>query len=352
MCRSVTVHWQTVFHDISNWCRLARYFPFRRRMTEMRQDVQETRDTVKDVLLNEEKLSMLCITDDGLADSGSSTPNRAEHLREAALLLQSYERQISTLEGALKAWPYWLRWHHFIHYSSHGSLFPRKLNLRFKDVHLSCTILALLQLQVQTVSRCWQERSTTTNLANWQDAQSSLLTIWAVVLADRWATVAFESWQYWDSSNWFLCWQEKQDYLEVVREVWAMQLDAMRNRIIRIDLVVAMASFAFFLPTIPAAFFVRPPAQRLKIMICRQLDYQHERIGAINAKRPLWLDLMHAASCSCCHWHAARSQLQTQVQGTRAIPCSVCKILECKFIFIHNLPAEYSKQPIWASNWY
>ena len=90
----------------------------------------------------------------------------------------------------------------------------------------------------------------------------------------------------------------------------------------------------------------------MKIMVCRQLDYQHERIGAINAKRPLWLDLMHAASCSCCHWHAARSQLQTQVQGTRAIPCSVCKILECKFIVIRNLPAEYSKQPIWASNSY
>ena len=52
--------------------------------------------------------------------------------------------------------------------------------------------------------------------------------------------------------------QEKQDYLEVVREVWAMQLDATRNRIIRIDLVVAIASFAMILPTVPAAFFVRP----------------------------------------------------------------------------------------------
>ena len=52
--------------------------------------------------------------------------------------------------------------------------------------------------------------------------------------------------------------QEKQDYLEVVREVWAMQLDATRNRIIRIDLVVALASFAMIMPTVPAAFFVRP----------------------------------------------------------------------------------------------
>lgn len=50
--------------------------------------------------------------------------------------------------------------------------------------------------------------------------------------------------------------QEKQDYLEVVREVYGMQLDAMRNRIIRIDLLVAIASFALILPTVPAAFFV------------------------------------------------------------------------------------------------
>jgi Mg2+ and Co2+ transporter CorA len=49
--------------------------------------------------------------------------------------------------------------------------------------------------------------------------------------------------------------QEKQDYLEVVREVWGMQLDATRNRIIRIDLVVAIASFALIMPTVPAAFF-------------------------------------------------------------------------------------------------
>lgn len=44
--------------------------------------------------------------------------------------------------------------------------------------------------------------------------------------------------------------------MEVVREVWAMQLDATRNRIIRIDLIVAIASFALILPTVPAAFFV------------------------------------------------------------------------------------------------
>lgn len=49
--------------------------------------------------------------------------------------------------------------------------------------------------------------------------------------------------------------QEKQDYLEVVREVWGMQLDATRNRIIRIDLIVAIASFALIMPTVPAAFF-------------------------------------------------------------------------------------------------
>lgn len=49
--------------------------------------------------------------------------------------------------------------------------------------------------------------------------------------------------------------QEKHDYLEVVREVWGMQLDATRNRIIRIDLLVAIASFAMIMPTVPGAFF-------------------------------------------------------------------------------------------------
>lgn len=34
-----------------------------------------------------------------------------------------------------------------------------------------------------------------------------------------------------------------------------MQLDATRNRIIRIDLIVAIASFAMIMPTVPAAFF-------------------------------------------------------------------------------------------------
>lgn len=46
--------------------------------------------------------------------------------------------------------------------------------------------------------------------------------------------------------------------MEVVREVWGMQLDSTRNRIIRIDLIVAIASFALMVPTVPAAFFVRP----------------------------------------------------------------------------------------------
>ena len=33
-----------------------------------------------------------------------------------------------------------------------------------------------------------------------------------------------------------------------------MQLDATRNRIIRIDLLVAIASFAMIMPTVPGAF--------------------------------------------------------------------------------------------------
>lgn len=67
----------------------------------MMQDVVETRDTIKDVLINEEKLSMLCLQDCD-PSSSASTSRKEESIKEAALLLQSYERQISTIEGALK----------------------------------------------------------------------------------------------------------------------------------------------------------------------------------------------------------------------------------------------------------
>ena len=46
-----------------------------------------------------------------------------------------------------------------------------------------------------------------------------------------------------------------EDYLDVVREVWGMQLDATRNRIIRIELIVAIFGAAVLLPTVPAAWF-------------------------------------------------------------------------------------------------
>lgn len=43
--------------------------------------------------------------------------------------------------------------------------------------------------------------------------------------------------------------------LEVFREVWSMHLSATRNRIIRINLVVTVASFALSICIVPASFF-------------------------------------------------------------------------------------------------
>ena len=68
----------------------------------MRQDVMETRDTLKDVLLDEEKFALLCISNHDSQGPFVSPTVKAERMKEAALLLQSYERQISTIEGALK----------------------------------------------------------------------------------------------------------------------------------------------------------------------------------------------------------------------------------------------------------
>jgi hypothetical protein len=73
-----------------------------RRLTELRQDVIETRDTIKQVL-DTDQLAGLCLSE--LQESGvqpGDLPSSSESMREAALLLQSYERQISTVEGALK----------------------------------------------------------------------------------------------------------------------------------------------------------------------------------------------------------------------------------------------------------
>ncbi|CAL8471666.1 g11208 [Coccomyxa elongata] len=49
--------------------------------------------------------------------------------------------------------------------------------------------------------------------------------------------------------------REMAENLEVFREVWSMHLSATRNRIIRINLVVTVASFALSICIVPASFF-------------------------------------------------------------------------------------------------
>ena len=75
----------------------------------MRQDVEETRAAVKEVLDSDKLLAGLCLSERAAGPSPGGAPPDAptEGMREAALLLESYERQISTVEGALKvpSWP-------------------------------------------------------------------------------------------------------------------------------------------------------------------------------------------------------------------------------------------------------
>lgn len=63
----------------------------------MRQDVMETRSAIKEVLDSDKLLAGVCLSDKG--SEGAPPP---DCMRAAALLLESYERQISTVEGALK----------------------------------------------------------------------------------------------------------------------------------------------------------------------------------------------------------------------------------------------------------
>lgn len=55
----------------------------------------------------------------------------------------------------------------------------------------------------------------------------------------------------------FLCvaLQEMVENMDSTRDVWAMQLDTIRNRIIRVELLVAVASFSLMMSTVPASFF-------------------------------------------------------------------------------------------------
>ena len=49
--------------------------------------------------------------------------------------------------------------------------------------------------------------------------------------------------------------QEMVENMDSTRDVWAMQLDTIRNRIIRVELLVAVASFSLMMSTVPASFF-------------------------------------------------------------------------------------------------
>ncbi|KAA6417175.1 MAG: mitochondrial rna splicing [Trebouxia sp. A1-2] len=49
--------------------------------------------------------------------------------------------------------------------------------------------------------------------------------------------------------------KEMVENMDSTRDVWAMQLDTIRNRIIRVELLVAVASFSLMMSTVPASFF-------------------------------------------------------------------------------------------------
>ena len=53
----------------------------------------------------------------------------------------------------------------------------------------------------------------------------------------------------------FVFLQEMVENMDSTRDVWAMQLDTIRNRIIRVELLVAVASFSLMVSTVPASFF-------------------------------------------------------------------------------------------------
>lgn len=66
----------------------------------MRQDVLETRDAIKGVVDSDRMLAGVCLSDQ--ANGAEAAEQPTESMQEAALLLESALRQVSTVEGALK----------------------------------------------------------------------------------------------------------------------------------------------------------------------------------------------------------------------------------------------------------
>ena len=62
--------------------------------------------------------------------------------------------------------------------------------------------------------------------------------------------------------------QEMVENMDSTRDVWAMQLDTIRNRIIRVELLVAVASFSLMMSTVPASFFGMNLTSGLEVMPC------------------------------------------------------------------------------------
>lgn len=121
----------------------------------MQHDVKEAREAIAEVADNNAILAAVCLTEGATALDWSTTSHKplhmqTAHMRIAAALLESYERQVQSVEGALK---------------------------------------------------------------------------------------------------------EMVENMDSTRDVWAMQLDTIRNRIIRVELLVAVASFSLMMSTVPASFF-------------------------------------------------------------------------------------------------
>ncbi|DBA77137.1 TPA: hypothetical protein ACH3X1_009713 [Trebouxia sp. C0004] len=134
---------------------LQRLLPIQRALTEMQHDVKEAREAIAEVADNNAILAAVCLSEGANALDWSTTSHKplhmqTAHMRIAAALLESYERQVQSVEGALK---------------------------------------------------------------------------------------------------------EMVENMDSTRDVWAMQLDTIRNRIIRVELLVAVASFSLMMSTVPASFF-------------------------------------------------------------------------------------------------
>eukprot|EP00891_Asterochloris_glomerata_P008499 jgi/Astpho2/8499/fgenesh1_pg.00125_%23_12_t len=207
--RRLTFVAESVVHEVNGSLRghvgeLQRLLPIQRALTEIQHDVKETREAIAEIADNDKNLGMICLSEQGsmarAGDNESLLPFSQGGAGPASLSAGNGRACVAaeTAGYACGLQPV------IIAVKARPKILPPQNERYTNNMILAVTLLEAYERQIQSVEGALRELS---------------------------------------------------ENLDSTREVWGMQLDAIRNRIVRMDLIVAIASFSILMSTVPASYF-------------------------------------------------------------------------------------------------